>query len=199
MIENLKLDVGELIGRSRRKLAGRVGGVSINLPFVSFNVSAEDAEVAAAQEILIRLSDRRVLSARECCDNCIDDALVSLQEIREVLVEKQVQLAALSDGPVYLLTEFMLEPIRQFLTYEQRLRQIPPVLPADPSFRRNPMVRDAYFAGLETLRGHLHRCLLQLAKIAEIDTPKVLSTLEYSREWVLADYKEVGALPPGTV
>jgi hypothetical protein len=56
-----------------------------------------------ARELVIRLIDRRVLSAWECCDDCIDRALVSLQEIRQILVDKQVALSDMPEGPLYLL------------------------------------------------------------------------------------------------
>ncbi len=62
-----------------------------------------------------------MLSAKECCDTCIDQALESLQSIRSVLVDKQVELAHLTGGPLYLLLDAMLEGVRQFLTFEQRL------------------------------------------------------------------------------
>jgi hypothetical protein len=41
-----------------------------------------------------------VLSACECCDDCIDRALASLQEIRRTLVDKQVELYDILDGPI---------------------------------------------------------------------------------------------------
>ena len=65
---------------------------------------------------MIRMAERRVLNASECCDNCIDQALESLQKIRSLLVDKQVELADHTDGALYLLIEAIDEPIRQFLT-----------------------------------------------------------------------------------
>lgn len=73
-----KLDMTSLLARARRHM----GDVTINLPFISFGVSPDDQERRVAREVVIRLKDRRVLSAWECCDNCIDNALASLQEIR---------------------------------------------------------------------------------------------------------------------
>lgn len=64
----------------------------------------------------IRLKDRRVLCALECCDDCIANAHKSLQEIRAAVVDKQVELSDMHDGPLYLLIDAMTLGIRQFLT-----------------------------------------------------------------------------------
>src|SRR3546814_16799655 len=67
---------------------GLIGNVTINLPFVSVDVSPKDRERSVARDVVIRLRDRRVLCAWECCDSCIDQALASLQEIRRTIVDK---------------------------------------------------------------------------------------------------------------
>ena len=54
---------------------------------------------------------------------CIEKAIESFQDPRSKLVEKQVAMVKMTDSPIYLLVELMLEGIRQFLTFEQRLRQ----------------------------------------------------------------------------
>ena len=129
-MRNLKppfqFDLRSLIADARQKLSNCIDGVTINLPFVSFNVKPDDIEQKVAREIVIRIADRRVLNAFECCDNCIDQALASLKEIRTLLVGKQVDLADTSEGSLYLLIELMLEAIRQFLTFEQRLNDRAP-------------------------------------------------------------------------
>jgi hypothetical protein len=73
--------MGALISSARRKLNTRIDGVSISLPFISFRVRPNDLEQRVAREIVIRMADKRVLNASECCDNCIDQALESLQQI----------------------------------------------------------------------------------------------------------------------
>ena len=154
-----QFDLSALIQQARRTFQKRVEGVSISLPFVSFSVRPDDREKRVAREIVIRMADRRVLNAFECCDGCIDQALASLQEIRGLLVDKQVELADLTDGPLYLLIDFMREGIRQFLTFEQQLGGRDP----SPPYRgphRGREVQERYFAGLEALRAHLHRCLI---------------------------------------
>ena len=109
----------EVHQRGRKRLTGAT--VTLNLPFVNIKVEPKDREKKVARELLIRLLDRRVLSGRECCDGCIDKALASLQEIRQLLIEKQVELSDLHDGPLYLLMDAMALGIRQFLTFEQTL------------------------------------------------------------------------------
>lgn len=93
-----QFDLSTLIQQARRTFQKRVKGVSVSLPFVRFSVRPDDRERRVAREIVIRMADRRVLNAVECCDGCIDQALASLQEIRSLLVDKLVDLADLTDG-----------------------------------------------------------------------------------------------------
>lgn len=118
-----KFDMKDLLSRARRQVSNHVGEVTLNLPFVSIAVSPRDRERQIAREIVVRLKDRRVLSSRECCDNCINNALASLQDIRRTLIDKQVELSDVQDGPLYLIIDAMLLGIRQFLTYEELLKQ----------------------------------------------------------------------------
>ncbi len=117
-----QFDITDVLKRMRRITNKHLGNVTLNLPFVSVDVSVKDREKQVAREIVIRLKDRRVLSAYECCDGCIDQALASLQEIRAILVDSQVGLSDLHDGPLCLHIDAMLSGIRQFVTFEQRLR-----------------------------------------------------------------------------
>lgn len=189
-----RFDLRTLLSDARRKLNTRVEGLSINLPFLSFRVNPNDLERQVAREIIIRMADRRVLNASECCDNCIDQALTSLQKIRDLLVDKQVQLSHAVDSPLYLLIEIQLEAIRQFLTFEQRIRSssAPPelVIHGSSAFRRSIDTRDQYFAALEMLRGHLHRCLLQTAKIGDTTIPKIVDHMRYDEAWPLDTYEK---------
>ncbi len=188
-----RFDFQSLLKRARQKVTTQVDGVSINLPFLTLNVRPDDLEREVAREVVIRLADRRVLNSGECCDDCIEKAIESLQDIRSKLVEKQVAMAKMTDSPIYLLVEFMLEAIRQFLTFEQRLRQSVKVSSLDDNpnsagLRRLPDQRDQYFAALEMLRAHLHRCLLQVAKIADIGIPKIADNMRYDEAWQLETY-----------
>ena len=63
-----KFDLRKLLTRARQQINDRVSGVSINLPFLTFSVQPEATETKVAKEIVIRLADRRVLNAFECCD-----------------------------------------------------------------------------------------------------------------------------------
>ena len=178
-----KFDVSDLLKRARTQ-AYRVGDVTISLPFVSFSVSPKDRDKRIAREIVIRLRDRRVLSAWECCDSCIDRALASLQEIRRDLVEKQVELSDDQDGPLYLLLDAMLVGIRQFMTYEEILRRGLDA-PSHPRFdkHRLPERQQGYFDALELLRGHLSRCLGQVAIIAGMEVPSAGLIANYQGPW----------------
>jgi hypothetical protein len=77
-------------------------------------VNPNDRERQVAREIVIRLKDRRVLSAGECCDTCIDHVVASLQEIRKILVKKQLELSDVQEGPLYLLVDMMALGVRRF-------------------------------------------------------------------------------------
>ena len=160
-----RFDLREQLREARRKLNARVGSVSINLPFLSFSLNPDDLEKRVAREIVIRLSDRRVLNAFECCDNCIDHALSSLQEIRRILVDKQVELSNVPESPLYLLIELQVEAIRQFFTFEQKINKAstPEAVSNGTSekLHRTHQIKEKYFAALEMLRAHLHRCLFQ--------------------------------------
>jgi len=191
-----RFDLRQLLGSARRKVAGRVEGVTISLPFVSLAVQAVDLERQIAREVVLRLADRRVLNAFECCDGCIRDALTSLQEIRGILLDRRIELAKLDNSPLALLLEVMLESIRQFLTFEQRLEHYG--LPLEgglaehelrgPPPRRLQSSQQAYFAGLEMLRAHLHRCLNQVAAMAGMQIPKIPAHMRYNEQWQLEAY-----------
>lgn len=187
-----KFDVSDLLAWARRYASNRLAGatVTLNLPFVSIGVAPKDHERRVARELVIRLRDRRVLSAWECCDNCINDALASLHEIGKFLVDKQVELSDLTEEPLFQLINAMRLGISQFLTFEQRLKQA-----EDASSRlRPPDVRQAYFDALEELRGHLSRCLGQIAVLAGMEAPSEGLVANYQGPWQLEAYV-VRALP----
>ena len=185
-----KFDLTDLLGRARRQVSSRLGDVTLNFPFVSIAVNPKDRERQVARELVVRLKDRRVLSAWECCDDCIDRALTSLQEIRQALVDKQVELSDVPDGPLFLLIDAMTLGIRQFLTYEELLkrRDDAPPHPRFRDFRRPADTRQAYFDALEILRGHLSRCLGQIAAIAGMQTPTNGLIANYQGPWQLEAY-----------
>ena len=111
-IRPFRLDITDVLRRARRRFRRHVGDVTLNLPFITFSISPNDREKHIAREIVIRLKDRRVPNARECCDDCLDEALTSLYEIRRLLVDKQVELSDLQDGSLYLLLDAMTLGIR---------------------------------------------------------------------------------------
>lgn len=186
-----RFDMKDLVTRAKQRFSKHVGDVTLNLPFISIAVNPKDKERQIARELVIRLADRRVLSAWECCDNCIDDALKSLGEIRGILVDKQVELADLRDGPLFLLVDAMALGIRQFMTYEELLQRNSDARPHSRfgEFHRPPDVHQAYFDALEVLRGHLSRCLGQVAAIGGVDAPQDGLIANYQGEWQIAAYE----------
>ena len=195
-----RFNLNSLVTQARNAFKTRVGSVTLSLPFVSFNVSPRDVEKQVAREIVIRMADRRVLNAYECCDDCIDQAIRSLQEIRQLLVDKQVELAEVSDGALYMLVELQLEAIRQFITFEQKLRERewgPETRQFCRSCLHHPHGQhESYFAALEMLRRHLYRCLSQVARIADVTIPKIPENMRYDDAWQLEAY-EHPRLPNG--
>jgi len=189
-IELPRFDVTSIIEKARNLANRYVDGVTVNLPFVSLNLKPDNTERRIANEIVIRLADRRVLNASECCDNCIDQALASLQGIREIIVNKQVELYDAKDCGLYLLLEMMAEVLRQFLTFEQQLNRLhrQPAEVDHPDFRRVPEAREAYLGALEALRGHFSRCLLEIAKIGGVSLPKVNMMARYETPWPVEAY-----------
>ncbi|MCF3934985.1 hypothetical protein L1787_16390 [Acuticoccus sp. M5D2P5] len=192
-----KFDLTDVLVRARRQVASRIGDVTLNLPFISIAVSPKDRERRVAREVVLRLRDRRVLSAWECCDDCIDRALSSLGEIRHFIVDKEVELSELQDGPLFLLLDAMATAIRQFMTFEELLRRAedaPPHLRFGEA-HRPPDVRQAYFDGLEILRGHLSRCLGQIALVAGLPAPTDGIIENYQGPWQLEAYQVPPPLP----
>lgn len=168
--------------------------VRLSLPFINLLVHPCATEREVAAEIVVRAGDRRVLSARECCDVCIDNALSSLQELRAQLVSKRVELAGEPNCSLYQLIELMLVAIRQFLTFEQQLssRQHGGTPEAGERFR-SPGDRQIYFDALELLRGHLSRCLGQIAIVAGMSVPADGLIAGYQGAWPMNAYKSVDA------
>jgi hypothetical protein len=179
MSRPLRFDVRNLVAQGHRMFKKRVSGIQIRLPGLTFTVQPTDPEVKVARQIVVWLADRRVLKATECCDNCITRSLESLRKIREHLVERQVELADHSDGPLFLLLEFIVQGLRQFLTYEEHLRaEFGDEVRVQPSHSIRPdLLREHYFAALEILRAHIGAAAHQIALIAGISLPSVPENL----------------------
>ncbi len=194
-----RFDLRALFSRFRALPVDVEATLEIALPGFRLRVKRDDVERRVASELVIRLADRRVLNATECCDSCVDQSLQSIQEIRRLLVDKQVELARKPESALLLLIEMMLEAIRQFLTFEQRLSAGHDSEDGLPD-RRRAWLRDSearrvYFALFERLRGHLNRTMLQVAAIGDTSPPKTSMAVRYGSAWDLDAYVEPSALP----
>lgn len=176
-----KFDISGLLARFRALPIDADATVTISLPGISVSARIDDSERRVARELVIRLADRRVLNARECCDDCIAHSLASLQEIRQLVVDKQVELQGRANSKLYLLLELLAAGIRQFLTYEESIRRDGPALPVSA-------LREQYFAGLEALRGHIYRTMVQVASVADVEIPGIADAMTYSPTWNLDAY-----------
>lgn len=191
-IEPLRFDLRKLIANGRGQLNKHVTGAQIRVPGFTFIVSPIDPEVRVARQLVVWLADRRVLKSQECCDNCIDNSLKSLLKIRENLVQRQVELADHSDGVLFFLIEFTVQGLRQFLTYEERLKAKFIDKPGDPQcppdFYRPRELRNHYFAALKVLRAHIAGATAQIAIIAGVALPSIPQYLRV-QSWDDASYK----------
>lgn len=192
-IQPLRFDIRKLITKGRRTLNKRVTGAQIRLPGFTFSVAPVDPEVKIARQLMVWLANRRVLKSKECCDGCIKSSLSSLIKIREYLVEKQVELADLSDGPLFFLIEFMAQGTRQFLTHEERLKAEYADRFASHSEDCPPALRERYFDALSILRQHFYLAGAQLAIIADMPLPNVpeyLHIRSFDSSYYLTDAPE---------
>lgn len=154
MNEKLHFNVNYFFSKAKALKSNiSVDGVTITLPFISFNISSKDTEKKIAKELVIRLRDKRVLNSKECCKNCIDYSLKSLIEIRNLLVNKQVDIKKI-DSPLFLLCDFALYGIKEFLSYIENYNLTEH--------------REQYFEALHIIRGHLIRTFDQICIIAEV-------------------------------
>lgn len=180
---DLKFNFQSILSKRVKQAKDSLDSITINLPFLSFSIKPKNKEKLTAREIVIRLADKRILNSFECCDECIKKALSSLQEIRNLLVDKQVELTDYTDSALYVLIELILESIRQFFTYIERNK-------IESDFDWKFKKREIYFGALELLRSHIYRCLIQISKIASIEIPKICNHIWYNKKWELIYYKE---------
>jgi len=107
-----------------------------------------------------------------------------------MLLDKKVELSAFSDGPLFLILDYMLDAIRQFITFEESLSSRPETPGVRPGYDREKFQfnKHEYFAALEMLRAHLHRCLQQVAAVAGLERTAVTANLKYDHVWQLEAY-----------
>ncbi|MBI1944529.1 MAG: hypothetical protein HYS27_02465 [Deltaproteobacteria bacterium] len=171
--DGMRVDVRDLVSRARRWVSARVGGATITTGFISFPLVANDPERTAARQLVIRLRDKRVFTASDCCDGCVKNSIAALQEVRKILVEAQVQLANSHGGQLFWCTDYMRETIRAFLTWEERVRAAdrPDARAPDEHYRDQVQTR-RYIEQLDVLRAHVRVAMTGIAKIAEMELPE---------------------------
>lgn len=189
-----QFDITHVLKGLARCADARPGAVHLSVPFIRLLAHPSALEKTLGKEIVVRAVDRRVLSAQECCDSCIDSALQSLQELRAQLVQRRVELMGEQKSVLFQLIDLMLVAIRQFLTFEQKLhnKHRENSLDLGDSFRL-PEDRQIYFDALELLRGHLSRSLGQIGVVAGMGMPSDGLVVGYQGDWPTDAYKPVDA------
>ncbi len=175
---SLQFKVQKLLKKAKKRIGQSVDGISITLPLISANLKIRQVERQIAREVAVKLKNRRVLKPRkEADEHNIEKEIASIQKIRGLLVEKQVELAQsdLGDGDFYLIIEFMLAPINQFLSFHEK-------------WSRKKGDLEAYRSTYELLRDHVCSCLAQIYRIARMKIPPDLVYSRYDRKWNLDAY-----------
>lgn len=149
-----------------------ISDITITLPFISFSVQATDIEKKIAREIIIRVRDKRVITSFQCCPSCTEYAIISLNEIRAILIDKQVELNNV-DSVLFLLIDFALDGIRNFMSNTENLKVSRHL--------------ETYKRLLQELREHLLRVFDQVSKIAELSMDFGCRS-ESAKEWDKKQY-----------
>lgn len=153
-MEKLKFNVTEYY-RKAKKLVNKadIKGITIKFPGISINLAPTDSDKKISKEIILKLRHKRVISQSECCDNCIKNSLTSLFEIKDYLIDKQVEMSDV-ESPLFILTDMALLGINRFLTFTEGF----------DDFKD----KEKYFEALNLLRGHLIKTFDEVAKIASL-------------------------------
>lgn len=99
------------------------------------------------------------------------------------------------------MIDAMLLDIRQFFTYTELLERPDDAEPhlRFRDFERPRDTRQAYFDALELLRGHLSRCLGQIAVLAGVSAPADGLIAKYQGPWLIESYIAPPLIAPGNV
>lgn len=188
----MEFDFSQFFTPLNNLISRNLKGVSINILGITFSFDYSKDDEKIAKEILVFLADKRVLNSKECCDNCIKDSIESILDIRKFLVQKQIELIGYETQPLFLIVEFLLETVRQFLTHSEKIKKSY----AAAHSQKSDLImhygeKEAFFSALEIFRTHIHSCFVQIAKIAKINTPKIQFRLEAQNEWHTPIYKKL--------
>lgn len=168
-MRDMQIDVRGLTARARRWVRKRVATGEINLGFITFAMESNDPERTAARKLVIQLRDKRVFHSNDCCDGCVKNSMESLQQVREILVKSQVDLADLHDGQLFWLTDYILVTIKAFLTWEERSRVGQPHGRDPEHHYRDHDHTQQYIRQLDVVRAHSRVAIAAIAALAEMD------------------------------
>ncbi|MGP8214255.1 MAG: hypothetical protein ACLQQ4_01695 [Bacteroidia bacterium] len=130
----------------------KTGEVAIDLPDnMRFSFTPTTKERAIAKEIFIRCGKKKILDMQMCSNGNAEFSLKSLFDIRDTLVDMEVKVNL--DSPLYLLIEYALSGISQFMGYTENF-------PKENQWD--------YIEALEILRPHLALVLKEISKVAGV-------------------------------
>ncbi len=131
--------------------------ISLSIPFgISIVIQPEKKESEIAKEVIIKLIDRRILNAKECCGSCIKKSLASLMEIKGQLIDIKVKLANKTDSALFYLIDYIIISINTFLDFIERYK-----------IEDEEQNKAIYFDALEKIRSHISQCMFEIAKIGK--------------------------------
>jgi hypothetical protein len=134
--------------------------LTISFPFgISASLKFDKNIKEIAKKTLIFLIDRRILNSKECCGNCIKNAIISLKEIKSDLIGIKKELVNSINSPLYYYVDYIVISINSFLDFMERNNLIDV---------EDNNIKEIYFDALEKIRRHIAQCLYEIAKIGDV-------------------------------
>ena len=164
-----------LVFDNRKNVA--LDSISLSFPFgVNIQIKPVESEIKIAREVIIKLIDRRILNAAECCAECIQRAIDSLKEIKADLIDIKCKLTDNINRPIYYFIDYIVLSINSFLDFIERYK-------IDME-----MNRPTYFDALEKLRRHIAKCMVEISKIGECKIDTTHYAFKNNAEWIYDNY-----------
>ena len=138
--------------------------ISFSFPLrISSSFRFEKSIIDIAKETIITLVDRRILNAKECCANCIYNAVNSLKEIKSDLINIKKQLKNNINSPLFYFVDYIIISINSFFDFIERNNLVD-----NKVDDKDHDIKKVYFDALEIIRNHIAQCMNEIAKIAKI-------------------------------